>query len=167
MRRKSTNLEDEDVARFLSSGLDGGKLKRLNSSGGKKAFSDHFPKVQDKSVTNLFVAVKDLKFDEADELDDELTEALKLVAGDLVDRGTMILDGANEKFGIETKFLTFGAPEEAARGIAHFMCVDEDELLKKQSEGEKSIVEEITTFGTDEANLKPGKFENLHTPHSF
>ena len=54
------------------------------------------------------------------------------------------------RFLVELRSLVFGHPQEAARGVQHYMCVDADTILTAMGEGTKAIEREIELHGTEE-----------------
>ena len=59
---------------------------------------------------------------------------------------------SNDKFDGDARALVTGNPSEAARGLAHYMRVDETVLRSQLSRGTAAIMDEVAEFGNAELN---------------
>jgi hypothetical protein len=50
----------------------------------------------------------------------------------------------------ESKDLIFGRPEQAALGVEHYMCVDDNKLRKRMLDGVQAIRDEVRVNGSDD-----------------
>jgi len=150
--RSEDDLEDEFVRVFLERRLDGPELQKL-LIGGKQAFKVRFPDLHKDKTSLLFTSVKDRFEMESAQIDSELSSALVDAAEQLGQRGLVANAAPNDKF--EQEFLQFGELEEAALGMAHYMCVEERVLHSLLCKGFASIIEEVANFGTDEVFEPP------------
>jgi len=150
------DLDDAVIALFVQGGLDGAELQELLSRG-KPAFKEKFPDVPKDKTSLLFMSVQskfeESRLDESFQIDHELSAALADAAELLGQRG-LVDAGPNGKF--EQEFLEFGELEEAALGVAYYLCVDESALHSLLCKGFDSIIEEVGNFGTDEVLTPPG-----------
>jgi hypothetical protein len=160
----------EDAVRSKLAGVTGQKLFTTPAgelSRNKKSLERDFPGLPPAMISALSTKIHSLLFDDdatrlLAEREHDHAELRAILEKAADEEGLKVVDprdregtdaGQADTPNDESKFhvatLTYGLAKDATRGIADFMCVDEEDLFVGMSDGIEGISREIEAYGTE------------------